>query len=678
MLRIALKSLKARQVSLLGAFLALALGVAMTAVMLLGLASALGAPRGEDLVPLVAALGTAGGVSAFVSAFVVASTYSYAVAQRRRELGLLRLAGATRAQVRRTVLVEAMLLAGVASATGCLLGRLGAPALVRWLSEVDMAPPGFTLAPAAWPLPAAFGTGLLVALAGVAVAARRAGRVGPLDALRAADLDTGVLTAGRLLTGLGLLLTAAALAGTALATDPADLLHRKTWTTQPMWLISAAGLLSPLLAPPLVRLLGRAPARLLPARFTGYAGRLVPANAAAALRRTGAVAAPVLVAVALTGSLAGALDTVGAARSAETRARTAADLVVVPSPGPAGPAGPVDPTGPLLAALRAVPGVAALSPTGPATLALVEPDGVTVRSEARVAADPAGLAALSRLPLLAGSPTDLDDNSLVLPAEWGHTTVGEAVPVVRADGSRTTLRVAAVLRDGLADNGLYVTAANAPGARVDRVDVRLSPTARTAPTAPTTRTDADATATHTDADAATIATATATTAISRTAADVRTAVLPYGATVFTRDEWLAASSPDGRTAWLRILLVLGLALVYTGIALANTLLMATADRRRELAMLRLAGATRAQVVRLVTAEAVLVTAVGAVLGCVVATVQLGLMHAALAVLHVPAPLAVPWRAVGAVTVGALLLAAVCAVPAAAWALRHRPVTAAAR
>ncbi|MFF7459753.1 FtsX-like permease family protein [Kitasatospora sp. NPDC008115] len=626
MLRIALTSLKARQVSLLGAFLALALGVAMTAVMLLGLASAVGAPGGEDLVSLVAALGTAGGVSAFVSAFVVASTYSYAVAQRRRELGLLRLAGATRAQVRRVVLAEALLLGAAASATGCVLGRLGAPALLRWLSGVGMARPGFALVPAAWPLPTAFATGLLVALAGVAVAARRAGRVGPLDALRAADLDSGVLTAGRLLTGLGLLLTAAVLAGAALAGDPADLLHRKTYTTQPMWLISAAGLLSPLLAPPLVRLLGRA----LPGRFTGYAGRLVPANASAALRRTGAVAAPVLVSVALTGSLAGALDTVAAARAAEASARTAADLVVVPAPGSG--------DGPLLAALRAVPGVTALSPTAPTVLGLVEPDGVTVRSEAR-ATDPAGLAALARLPLLAGSTAGLDDRSLVLPAEWGHRTVGEPVPVVRADGSRTTLRVAAVLRDGVGDNGLYVTAANAPGARVDRVEVRLGPAARVA--------------------------------------DVRAAALPYGAGVLTRAEWLAAGTP-ARTAWLRMALVLGLALVYTGIALANTLLMATADRRRELALLRLAGATRAQVVRLVTAESVLVTAVGAVLGCVVAAVQLGSLRAALAVLHAPAPLVLPWRPVAAVTAGALLVAAACAAPAAAWALRSRPVTAAAR
>ncbi|MFD5081214.1 FtsX-like permease family protein [Kitasatospora sp. NPDC058201] len=636
MLRIALKSLKARWISLLGAFLALALGVAMTAVMLLGLAAALGTPGGpggEELVSLVAALGTAGGVSAFVSAFVVASTFSYAVAQRRRELGLLRLAGATPAQVRRTVLAEALLLGAVASAAGCALGRLGAPVLLRRLAGVGMAPPGFALGPTGWPLFTAFWTGLLVALCGVAVAARRAGRVGPLDALRTADLDAGVLTVGRLVTGLGLLLTAAVLTAAALATDPVDLLHRKTYTTQPMWLISACGLLSPLFAPPLVRALGR----LAPARFTGYAGRLVRANAAAALRRTGAVAAPVLVSVALTGSLAGALDTVSAARSAEARARTAADLVVVPADGGA-PDATAD-------ALRAVPGVT-LSPTGPTRLSLVEPDGVVVRSEARVA-DPAGLAALARLPLLAGSPADLDDGSLVLPAEWGRTTIGEPVPVVRADGSRATLRVAAVLRDGLGDNGLYVTAANAPGARTDRIEVRLDHLA--------------------DAERV------------RAAEQVRTAARASGATVFSREDWLAATAPaKARTAWLRTVLVLGLALVYTGIALANTILTATADRRRELALLRLAGAGRAQVVRLVTAESVLVVAVGAVLGCAVTAVQLGTMHGAAALLGTPSPWVLPWRPVGLVAAGAVLLAALCAAPATAWALRSRPVTAAAR
>ncbi|MEU2629211.1 ABC transporter permease [Kitasatospora sp. NPDC007106] len=643
MMRIALRSLRVRWVSLLGAFTALALGVAMTAVMLLGLATAVSWPGGggEAMVSLVAALGTAGGVSAFVSAFVVASTFAYTVAQRRRELGLLRLAGATRAQVRRAVLAEALVVGAVASAAGCVLGRLGAPAAVRWLTEVGMAPPGFTVDQRTWPLAAAFLTGLLVALGGVLVAARRAGRLGPLDALRSADLDTGVMTTGRWIWGLGLLAAAAGLIGSALLTDPVGLLHRKTYTVRPMVLVSACGLLAPALARPLLRLLGR-----LPARLSRWSGRLMRENAAAAVRRTGAIAAPVLVSVALTGSLAGAVDTVSASRTAEARARTGADFVLTPgtdtpstdTPGTDTPG--VGRPG-LVESLRTLPG-AVVSPTGPTRLALVEPDGNAVRSEARTA-DPAALAGVARLPVVAGSVAALTDDGIVLPLEWGHRAVGDPVPVVLADGRRVTLRVAAVLRDGLGDNGLYVTAANAPGSRTDRIDVRSAP----------------------GSDRVSLE------------AGLRATAARFGARVDTRERWLAATAPaNGRTARLRIVLVLGLALTYTGIALVNILAMATADRRRELALLRLTGATRTQVVGLVTGESLLVVAVGALLGCAVAAVQLGAMNAALALLGSPPPLVLPWRPVGAVTAACLLLAAPGAALAALRTLRPRPVDAA--
>ncbi|NDZ90553.1 ABC transporter permease, partial [Streptomyces sp. SID10115] len=55
----------------------------------------------EALTAMNALFGTAGGVSGFVSVFVVASTFAFAVAQRRREFGLLRTAGATPGQIRR-------------------------------------------------------------------------------------------------------------------------------------------------------------------------------------------------------------------------------------------------------------------------------------------------------------------------------------------------------------------------------------------------------------------------------------------------------------------------------------------------------------------------------------------------------------------------------------------------
>ncbi|MFI6444282.1 FtsX-like permease family protein [Kitasatospora sp. NPDC050543] len=641
MTRLAVKSLRVRWVSLIGAFVALTLGVALMAAMTLGLAGTAALPRGEDAIVLNAVLGTAGGVSGFVSAFVVASTFSYAVAQRRRELGLLRLAGATRRQVRRTVLTEALVLGVVASGVGCAVGRVGAPLLARWLVHVGMAPPGFTPGTAAWPLHAAFWTGLLVALSGVATAARRAGRLGPLDALREADVDEGVMTAGRWVWGLGLLLTTAVLVVLALATDPGDLLRRKTYTTQPMLLVSACGLLAPVLTPPLLRALA-----WLPARWTSYSGRLVRANAVAGLRRTGAIAAPVLVSVALAGSLAGAVETVGTAKAGEARARSGADYVISPGPGAgtgasAGAYGGAyggTGAGGLVDALRAVPGVV-VSATAATTLSVVEPDGNVVRSEAR-AADPAALAVVSRLPVLAGSVAALDDDGIILAEEWEQHTVGQPVEVVRPDGGRTTLRIAAVLRDGMGDNGLYVTPRNAPGARVDRIEVRLLPGADRA----------------------------------ATAVGLRTAAQAHGVALATRDAWLSAAYPaTNRTAWLRSVLVMGLALTYTGIALANTLVMATTDRRRELGLLRLTGATRGQVVRLVTAEALLVVAAGTVLGCVVTAVNLAGMHGALALLGVSTSLTVPWSTVGGTAAACVLIAVPCTALPAAWALRHRPV-----
>ena len=639
MTSIALRSLTARWPSLIGAFTALALGVALMAAMTLGLAGAGDLPPGQDAVTLYAVLGTAGGVSAFMASFVVASTFSYTIARRRRELGLLRLSGATPGQLRRSVLTEALLLGVVAAATGCAVGRAGAPLLARWLVNLGMAPPGFTTGTAAWPLHAAFWTGLLVAVSAAGASARRAGRTGPLDALREADVDTGVMTAGRWFWGLGLLLTAAALVVTALATDPVSLLHRKTYTTQPMVLVSACALLAPVLTPPLLRALA-----WLPARWTSYAGRLVRESAVTGLRRTGAVAAPVLVSVAMAGTLAGALQTVGVAKAAEARAQSAADYVVLP--GPAGGARLPD-------ALRGIPGLL-VSPTAATTLSVVEPDGTVVRSEAR-AADPAGLAAVSHLPVVAGSVARLDDDGIVLAEEWEQHTVGQRVEVVRADGSRVALTVVAVLRDGTGDNGLYVTPHNAPGARVDRIDARLQPA--------TDRSAAD----RASIDRASIE------------QHLRTAAHEYGATMLTRDAWLAAAYPAGnRTTRLRSALVLGLALTYTGIALANTLVMSTGDRRRELALLRLAGATRWQVVRLVSAESLLVVLTAAVLGCAVTGVNLAGMHGALALLGVAAPVVVPWGTIGGVVLAAALIAVPCAALPAAWVLRSRPVVAAGR
>lgn len=156
-------------------------------------------------------------------------------------------------------------------------------------------------------------------------------------------------------------------------------------------------------------------------------------------------------------------------------------------------------------------------------------------------------------------------------------------------------------------------------------------------------------------------------------AALRTAVAD-GGRVFTKAAYVAASSPetDGRTR-VGLLLVLGIALLYSGIALANTMVMATADRVRDLAVLRLAGATKAQVLWLVAAEAVTVVAVGAVGGVLVAGLNLLGMWGALGVLRVPSVPVMPWSALVTVAAACAATAVVAAVVPAWLSLRRRPV-----
>ncbi|MFE7897007.1 FtsX-like permease family protein [Streptomyces sp. NPDC057424] len=90
--------------------------------------------------------------------------------------------------------------------------------------------------------------------------------------------------------------------------------------------------------------------------------------------------------------------------------------------------------------------------------------------------------------------------------------------------------------------------------------------------------------------------------------------------------------------------------------------MAASGRVRHLAVLRLAGATRRQVLRLAAAEALTAVAVGALLGLLVTVVNLAGMWGALALLSVRPAVTLPWQALGTTT-GACALLAVAAATA---------------
>ncbi|MEU9093707.1 ABC transporter permease [Streptomyces sp. NPDC048428] len=581
----------------------------------------------EALVSVNALLGTAAGITAFVSVFVVASTFSFAVAQRRREFGLLRTAGATPGQVRRMVYAEAVVIGVLASAAGCRLGVLGAPRLVSWMVGEGIAPRWFALGDQNWPLHTAFWTGLAVALGGAVAASRRAGKVGPAEALRESAVDSGSMPLSRVLLGAAVLLTGLVLLGVALVQDPGSVLKRKTYVTQPMLLIVGFALFAPVLVRPVTRFLA-----WLPAQLPGATGVLARENASAGLRRTAAVAAPVIVTVALAASLMGTTATIGEARVTEARTQVTSDFVA--TAGGEGGALPWQ----FVERARQIPGVV-VSASRSTAVTVLEEGTALVGSEAR-AVDPADAAAVSAPPVVAGSLAGLDDGSIVVNEEWMTTTIGERVGVWLADGRKVTLRVAAVLSTGTGNNGVYVTPRNAGGAAVDRVDVKV----------------------------------VGNTGRAAVAAQLEAAGRATGTEVVTRAGWLAENHrQSGENTRLGLLMILLIALVYTGIALAGTQVMATSDRVRDLAVLRLAGATKAQVLRLVGTEALIVVTVGAVLGGAVAALNLFGVRTALGLLDVHSGVVVPWGTIGPVVAVSALLAVVFAVVPASFALRVRPV-----
>ncbi|GAA1018003.1 hypothetical protein Aple_069200 [Acrocarpospora pleiomorpha] len=119
---------------------------------------------------------------------------------------------------------------------------------------------------------------------------------------------------------------------------------------------------------------------------------------------------------------------------------------------------------------------------------------------------------------------------------------------------------------------------------------------------------------------------------------------------------------------LLLALVGGMSLAYTFIALANTLVMTTADRRREFAMLRMAGATRGQIVRLAAYEAAAAVLAGAVLGVTVALLTLRSLVSGLSENFVTISPVMPWALTAAATGTCLAAAATTAALTATYTL----------
>ncbi|HEV6952299.1 MAG TPA: FtsX-like permease family protein [Promicromonospora sp.] len=542
-------------------------------------------------------------VSLFMALFVVASTFGFVVATRRRELGLLRLIGATPWQVRLLLLGEAAVVAVAGTTLGVVVATLVTPPTFTLLHLTGLTPVTLT-APGpgtAWAVAAPLGA--WVALVG----AWRAGRTQPAEALREAVLERrrpGVLE------GLATAAAGATLLGTAALTSEMDLL-----------LALLAGMLLPIVAvvglngvgrlvyPALAGVVGRAVADLDPA------ARLARDHARSSLRMTAAVAAPVVAITALAGSLLLAVSatadwTEGADRSA-LRAPLVAEVT-----GDAG-------------AVAAVPGVATADVRRTVPLRL----GRAGRDDAEVL-DVAAAAQTRGLRAVHGSLEDLHGAAMAVTESY-VTDIGGRVGDVRTlhvGDASTKVTIAAVVPDApdlWADLLVPDDLPGVAGAARPVGTVFVVPDAGT--------------------DDRTVA-----AALRRTGADVATA-----------DAWVAGVVAETRETNAAVLWVmLGPAGVYAAIGAANAVLIGSGQRRRQLATARLLGATPAQVRRAAVWETSFTGVAALLLGGAVAGFVGWFVRQAV-VREVPqAPLTVPWLPLaGIVAACAVVLVAAAAAGA---------------
>lgn len=545
---------------------------------------------------LIAIGASFGGIAAATAVFVVMGTVALAVGQRRREIALLRAIGATPRQIRRTVATEALLVAPLAGLAGILPGA----ALARWwlgqLVDKDAVPHGVALAAGWIPMAAAVGAGLLAALAAGLLAARRPSKARPSEALGEAAVERRRPGVIRTVLGVAAVAGGVVLAAVAAHTTGDDAASVALGIV--FSLMVGVAFLGPVVAWLASAVLG------LPLRAGGAPGVLAAANTRANARRLASAITPVVLVTAFAGTLLCMQSSVQHESSRQIRDGVVADQVLGSDAGglPAGTAARAE-------QVRGVAGAVGLLRSG----ALYRAGGsLNSTSVLGVDGDPARLPGVLALGVRTGSLAGLTGDGRTvavdtLLAGTAKVHVGDRISLWLGDGTALRPTVVAVYSRGLGLGSL------------------LLPRAAVAPHAASAFDTEVLVHDGQGADAA---------AVQR---DLGRLGVP-GLRVTDRAGYRAEADRDLElNAWANRVMaaVLG---GFAAVAAANTLVMTVFDRRREVALLRLAGTTRRQVLRMLRLEAVLVAAAGLGIGTVIAWVTLvpiarGLTGAAP---HVPA------------------------------------------
>jgi putative ABC transport system permease protein len=448
MLTIAWQNFRTRPGRFAGSLVALTLGVALIAATVVVLVAQSGphpAAQADAYAELSALVGIMAGISGLVCVFVVAGTAGLSILQRRQELALLRLVGATPRQVRRMVVAEAALLGLVAALLGNALALPTAHLVVAGLHHLNVGPPHLALSMSWIAALIAGGGGLVVAVSGVWLAARRTRKFRAVEALRTAAVETKRMSVSRwLFTVLGLGGGVAMLVS-ALHMSGGDGRFALLLLAGNVLVIGAAAI-APLLVPVLVRLIS------LPFR-RDIGVEVAVANLRAQARRTAAVAAPILLMLGMAGSTLTAVTTLSDNSITEEGNQLVAPYVLT------------NPTSASVAALRAAPGVTAVAPVGEIQINLSPTDQVY----AMAIADP-GNVDLFHYPTVTGS-YGAGVVVTVDTAAARHWHLGDRITYTPVGGRPTSLPLVATVPQMLSGYQLLVPA-DAGGWRYAAVSVK--------------------------------------------------------------------------------------------------------------------------------------------------------------------------------------------------------------
>ncbi|WAZ20083.1 ABC transporter permease [Streptomyces cinnabarinus] len=566
------------------------------------------------------------GVAVLVGVFLIVNTFSMLIAQRTRELGLLRALGADRRQVRRSVLLEALLLGLVGASLGLATGIGLAIGLIELMGLLGMNIRSADMV-IGWATPvSAYAVGLGVTFVAAYLPARRAATVSPMAALADAEI-AGVGKPLRVRAVVGLVvgaLGAAALVGCVTASETssaASLLGLGVLLT-----LVATVIAGPLLVRPVIRVLGGA----FPALF-GSIGRMSQRNALRNPRRTGATAAALMVGLALVGGMSVASASMTKSFDEQIDKTLGADFVVqntnfVPFPRE------------ITEKIRDTEGVGLVVRSRLATIAARLPDGDRVETTA-TAYDPR-LDEVANFTYAQGdSAAALAEGSMAMDRDFAQdhgVRVGSTIPVEFQGGRTAELTVGALTDMESADGfgtqggmyfGLTTLERYAPGGQESAVYVNGAPGTN-------------------DDDLR---------------AGLEKTLEPYPQ-VQVRDLADYKELVRDQIAVLLYLVyaLLGLAIVIAVLGVVNTLALSVVERTREIGLLRAIGLSRVQLRRMIRLESVVIAVFGAVLGLALGLVW-GVCTQQVLALQGMTALAIPWGTIVAVVIGSAVVGIVAAL-----------------